>query len=199
MRGRTLTEGEVEQTRAALTALALRIVDTEGREEASLRRVAAEAGISRSTPYTYFADKDALLDAVRVAAIGLLSEGCEAGLAAGQTVAERLRNVGRAYVRFALEHPNLYDLIFEANRGGPEQVEAANRYRRLSHAPLVEAYAQGLVNVPPETLATVLWASTHGMLSLHRAGKLGMGLDEALQIMGDTLAFGYLPRAKEAS
>ncbi len=74
MRGRSVTESEAEEMRAHLTQVALRLVDTEGRDACSLRRVGVEAGISRMTPYTYFADKEALLDAVRVAALHALAD-----------------------------------------------------------------------------------------------------------------------------
>ncbi|MEQ1571629.1 MAG: TetR/AcrR family transcriptional regulator, partial [Myxococcota bacterium] len=64
MQGRALTEAELASERERLAALALHIVETEGQDACSLRRVAADAGISRSTPYSYFADKEALIDAV---------------------------------------------------------------------------------------------------------------------------------------
>lgn len=198
MRGRTITETEAQEMRARLTQVALQLVDTEGRDACSLRRVGAEAGISRMTPYSYFADKEALIDAVRVAALQVLSDGCEAALRAGATVADRLGNVGRAYVHFALSHPNLYDLIFEAHAGSPEHEEAIARYRGLAESPLREAFAQGMVTLEPERLGHVLWAATHGLIGLHRAGKLrhGIAFDQLLKDLGDTLAFGFVPRGE---
>ncbi|MES2639572.1 MAG: WHG domain-containing protein [Myxococcota bacterium] len=201
MRGRAITENEADEVRARLTGVALRLVDTEGRDACSLRRVGVEASISRTTPYTYFADKEALIDAVRVAALHRLADDCEAALRAGETVADRLRGVGRAYVRFALGHPALYDLVFETHGGGPAHDEASARYRSLAEAPLREAFDQGLITLAPERLGHVLWASTHGLIGLHRAGKLrhGASFDAVLQDIGDTLAFGFVPRGGVAS
>src|SRR5262245_22314625 len=113
--------------RAHLARIALEIVDREGRDACSLRRLGTEANISRSTPYTYFADKEALLDAVRVAALHSLSDTCESALREGTTVADRLAAVGRAYVDFALSHPTLYDLVFETHGGGAEHEKATSR------------------------------------------------------------------------
>lgn len=196
MQGRTLTEAEIQQTRERLTGAALAIVDRAGRAACSLRGVAAEAGMSRSTPYTYFADKEALLDAVRIAAIHRLADRCEAALATGRDVSERLRNVGRAYVAFALEHPALYDLIFEPCAPSDAQQAATSRYRDLAEAPLREAAALGITEMASERLAHVLWAGTHGLIALHRAGKLrhGLAFEDVLKDLGDTLAFGFVRR-----
>lgn len=196
MQGRALSDAELQQTRAHLTATATALVDQRGRDACSLRAVAAAAGMSRSTPYTYFDDKEALLDAVRVAAVHQLADACEAALAGGADVAARLRAVGRAYVGFALGHPALYDLIFEPVAPSEAQQAAAARYRDLAGAPLREAAAQGITAMDPDRLAHVLWAATHGLLALHRAGKLrhGLSFDDVLQDLGDTLAFGFVRR-----
>ncbi len=196
MQGRALSDAELQQTRAHLTATATALVDQRGRDACSLRAVAAAAGMSRSTPYTYFDDKEALLDAVRVAAVHQLADACEAALADGADVAARLRAVGRAYVGFALGHPALYDLIFEPVAPSEAQQAAAARYRGLAGAPLREAAALGITTMDPDRLSHVLWAATHGLLALHRAGKLrhGLSFDDVLQDLGDTLAFGFVRR-----
>lgn len=204
MQGRTLSEHEIESERHRLAQLALVIVDTEGREACSLRRLSAVAGTSRTTPYSYFTNKEALLDAVRVAAIHQLSDACERAMnecAAHVTepvalAAAQLRGVGQAYVGFALQRPALYALIFDTPPGGTEHIAATQRYRRLSQAPLAELGRLGMSTLPPERLAHVLWAATHGIIGLHRAGKLNQGLefDTALQDLRDTLAFGFVPR-----
>ena len=107
MQGRTLTRTEVDATRRRLVEVAQALVQAEGREASSLRRVAAEAGMSRSTPYTYFADKEALIDAVRAASLHLLSDQCEAAVASAGDLAGRVRALGQAYLDFAFAHPAL--------------------------------------------------------------------------------------------
>lgn len=185
--------------RARLTAVAMRLVEREGREACSLRRVGDAAGVSRSTPYTYFADKEALLDSVRVAALEALTSKSETAMKAAPTVEAKLAAIGRAYVEFALRRPALYDLIFDPRTGGPDHDAAVKRYRQVAEGPLVEAQAAGLVNLPPARLGQVLWAATHGAINLHRAGKLrhGVDLDGLLKDLGDTLAFGFVPRDTE--
>jgi AcrR family transcriptional regulator len=196
MRGRLLTDTEVDATRRRLVDVARALVQAEGRDACTLRRVAAEAGMSRSTPYTYFVDKEALLDAVRAAALHALSDRCEGALATAADLAGRVRALGQAYLDFAFEHPAWYDLIFESHGAGPEHLAAAARYRALADGPLAEARAAGLSTLPPDRLGAVLWAATHGLIALRRAGKVdAAAFDTLLADVRDTLAFGFVPRA----
>lgn len=185
--------------RARLTAAAMRLLEREGRDACSLRRVGAMVGVSRSTPYTYFPDKEALLDSVRVSALDALTAKAEKAMKAAPSVEARLAAVGRAYVEFALRRPALYDLIFDVAPAGPEHEAAVKRYRTLAESPLVEAHAAGLTNMPPARLGQALWAATHGAIQLHRAGKLrhGVDLERLLKDLGDLLAFGFVPRKEE--
>ena len=199
MQGRQLTSSEFDATRRRVVEVATALLQDEGREACTLRRVAAEAGMSRSTPYTYFSDKEALIDAVRAAALHALSDHCEAAVASASDLAGRVSALGRAYLEFAFAHASLYDLIFEAYTPGAEHQAAAARYRALAAGPLGEARSAGLSTLPPERLGSVLWAATHGLIALRRAGKV----DEAAfeNLLADTrevLAFGFVPRTVAA-
>lgn len=195
MQGRALTDTELDATRRRLVEVAVGLVLAEGREACSLRRVAAEAGMSRSTPYSYFADKEALIDAVRAAALTRLSARCEAAVVKAADLAGRVRALGQAYLDFAFSEPALYDLIFEAYEAGTEHQAAAAHYRALVAGPLGEARAAGLSTLPPERLGAVLWAATHGMIALRRAGKVDeASFEELLADMREVLAFGFVPR-----
>jgi AcrR family transcriptional regulator len=196
LQGRPLTEAESQAARAQLTSVAMALVEREGRQACSLRRVAAEAGMSRSTPYTYFEHKEALLDSVRAAALHRMADDCADALAQGTDVSERLRGVGRAYVAFALQHGALYDLVFETHTPTAEHQAAMTRYRELAESPLREAAEQGITTLDPARLGHVLLAGTHGLIGLHRAGKLrhGISFEELLQDLGDVLAFGFVRR-----
>jgi hypothetical protein len=116
-------------------------------------------------------------------------------VAAAGDLAGRVRALGQAYLDFAFAHASLYDLIFEAHSAGAEHQAASARYRALATGPLGEARAAGLSTLPPERLGTVLWAATHGLIALRRAGKVDEAAFETL--LADTrevLAFGFVPR-----
>ena len=155
--------------------------------------------MSRSTPYSYFADKEALIDAVRAAALHRLSDRCEAAVAAADDLGGRVGALGQAYLDFAFTQTSLYDLIFESHSAGPEHQAAAARYRRLAAGPLGEAEAAGMSTLPAERLGGVLWAATHGLIALRRAGKVDEeSFERLLADMREVLAFGFVPRSEAA-
>lgn len=139
--------------RTALLRAAAKILEKEGISALSLREAARRAGVSHNAPYRHFADREALLAA-------LAAEGFE-------SLAEAMRGhggreMGAAYVRFALARPQLFRLMF----GGA--LPTAN------HEPLREAAArahQALVaafqDLPrPELAAAAAWSLVHGLAQL---------------------------------
>src|SRR5262245_42493142 len=93
--------------RPALLAAARRLLAECGAEALSLREVARKTGVSHNAPYRHFADRQALLAAVAAEGFATLAERTRA---AGATAAARRRlgPIGAAYVRFALDEPNLF-------------------------------------------------------------------------------------------
>lgn len=96
---------------AALVKAGLEAVRKDGVEGLSLRAVARIAGVSRTAPYAHFADKDALITAIRAEAqreFGELMQRQNLGSVEGY---EPLYAMARAYVNFACEEPALFKLI----------------------------------------------------------------------------------------
>ena len=97
-----------EQTRAAITLAALRLIDAEGMDALSTRRLAGDLGIRGPSLYHYFESKDALLRGVRELLSAELWGGVERRLA--DVDPGDWEGVLRGYVEGALgamaEHPN---------------------------------------------------------------------------------------------
>ena len=93
--------------RAAVLQAAGEILETEGLSGLSLREAARRAGVSHNAPYRHFADRESLLAALAAEGFGLLA-------AAQREAAAKigLRGMGEAYVRFALAHPERFQLMF---------------------------------------------------------------------------------------
>ncbi len=146
-----------------------------GYDAVTMRDVAKATGYTASALYYHFPDKAEL--------IGSICREDFLNLAAMfQTVlvhANPLDNVqamGRAYGRFALEHPNHYRLMFmarvpvapteedQARMGDPAQ----DAYAALHHF-VAQAHAQGLLREGMDDthlVAQTFWAGIHGMVSL---------------------------------
>ena len=113
--------GQGERLRVDLIDAAVELIaETGSVDGVSLRAAARRAGVSPMAVYNHFADKDALL----VAAVEHCWDEFQAAIAATLDEPEpsaRLRAAGDAYVRFALEHPGRYAVMFSGTRNLPER------------------------------------------------------------------------------
>ncbi|MDE0075862.1 MAG: TetR/AcrR family transcriptional regulator [Gammaproteobacteria bacterium] len=169
--------------RAALLAEAAAMIDEGGTSSVTMRAIGRRLGVSRSAPYRHFADKSALLVAVAAAGFDRLRDRLEA-VAAGASGARigRLRRVGEEYVRFALENPGHYRLMYgkEAitREDRPELREAANAlFDELVR--IVQTHQQGgtIKRQDPHLQAYVAWGAVHGLASLLIEGQILTAVD----------------------
>ena len=109
--------------RGALIERALVMLEKVGPTELSLRSLAAATGVSRAAPYNHFADKGELLSAIAAAGLQKLAENMQAEDVQHSTPHDRFLAVGGAYIRFALENPSLFKLMF-TSRIGPRKEES---------------------------------------------------------------------------
>lgn len=178
---RLLTDSDVADFRERLIAAAERLFGERGPDGVTMRQLAAELGVSPMTPYRYFKDKDAILAAVRASGFDRFATAMEAAVAGLTDPVQQSEATGRAYVRFALGHPDAYRLMFDFAQPNeadfPELVAASARSRTMlvRHArALVDA---GLARGEPVMIAHILWAALHGGLVLQMAGKLSPDID----------------------
>ncbi|EED32779.1 transcriptional regulator [gamma proteobacterium NOR5-3] len=141
-------------------------------EQLSLRAVARALGVSQTAPYRHFSDKEALLAAIATRGYReLLAQLAEARDAGGDSAAQQLRLVARAYVDFAGRQEQLFKLMF-----GP-LVQPGDEYPELRGVSrdtllLVQAILQhGMGSGEFEEqdiiyLANASWAGIHGVATL---------------------------------
>jgi AcrR family transcriptional regulator len=167
--------------RGALISTALAMVTEEGAWNFTLREVARRAGVSHTAPYNHFEDKSALL--AEVAALGFESLRQTLEVAArGQPRSGRLAfgDIAAAYVRFGVEHPAHYRLMFGAELAEKTRyptLEAANAAAcSVLTRPLERGHASG------RDLALAAWSLLHGLTTLlidQRVSFLGVSTAEA--------------------
>jgi hypothetical protein len=89
--------------------------------------------------------------------------------------------LGRAYVDHALAHPDQYRIMFQlertAARKNAESAEPGLRGWRPLRTTIAEAVAAGALRGDADEIAHVAWSALHGLVTLHLAGKLGLGRD----------------------
>ena len=162
--------GEGSRLREDLIAAAMTIIEAQGGEQVSLRGVARRVGIAATSVYLHFPDVDHLLAAVMQRCFeGLTAATTEAASQAAGPVDE-LRRRCRAYCNFALEHPRLYQVMFQDNLPAVLSADPAATPGRQSFANLVATVRQCLESgaAPPHDdpfrLASLIWTAEHGIV-----------------------------------
>ena len=174
-----LRPDEIESYRARLCETAMQMFADDGYDAVTLRALAEKLGCSHALPYRYFADKKEIFAAVCALGFERFAAALERAAAGVDDPEERLRVLARAYFRFALREPHAYRIMFELREPEREanaeyRVKEIRSWQVLLQA--VELAVQaGVLAGEPVLVAHQLWAGLHGLVSLHLAGKLGLG------------------------
>ncbi len=177
-----------------LVEVALKLLETEGIEAITLRRIAREAGVSHGAPLRHFAGLSDLRAEVAARGFRLLSDSVDAahrGLPAGTGPRARLHAAGVAYVRAAVAHPGLFALMFRPDCLDTSNErflrEAGSAFEQLVRIVQAAQDAGFEPDAEPRVLAGSVWACVHGLASLWSQGALagaipGARLEDALDI-----------------
>jgi len=149
----------------------------DGLEALSLRKVATAIGVSPPALYHHFRDKNDLLCAIAARGFGELAAFVDMAEARPyESVASRTRDFVHAYVRFAAENPETYDLMFGRTiwkAGTPTddlRAVAFRTFKRYESNVGVAAGARAVVDEPARRRAQVGWAMLHGLCRLRIDG-----------------------------
>src|SRR5665213_1946310 len=190
---RSLSDADIAGFRDRLCDAAEHLFAEHGPDAVTIRQLAAAIGVSPMTSYRYFKDKDAILAAVRARGFDRHAEALERAYA--DTPADRrAAAIGAAYVRFALENPEAYKLMFDirqANGGAyPDLARAGERSRRTMTRHLRDLIAAGRLEGDPDFIGHLFWAALHGPLMLQFSGMLPAKYDARTLIDALTAAVG---------
>ncbi len=164
--------------RAALLAEAAAMIAEGGAASVTMRAIGRRLGVSRAAPYRHFADKNALLVAVAADGFDRLKSRLQTTDAGGpRSGVERFRRMGEEYVRFALENPAHYRLMYgkEAltRQDRPELREAAIAlFEQLVKVIQAHQRSGGIKRQDPRAQAYVAWSAVHGLASLWIEGHI---------------------------
>lgn len=136
----------------------------------SLREVARRADVSHAAPGYHFGDTRGLLTAVAVEGFDRLRTECERAVDGVDEPAERLRAIGRAYVRVAVDFPGHCQVIFRNDVIDPDDpdVEEAGLGAFGVLAGTVEAVIESSGSSVDAGEASLLcWSAMQGLVALH--------------------------------
>ncbi|HEY3077752.1 MAG TPA: TetR/AcrR family transcriptional regulator [Burkholderiales bacterium] len=139
--------------RPALLRTAGKLLEDQGAASLALRGLARRAGVSHNAPYRHFPNREALLAALAAEGFAMLGERLR-----GQPG----REMGEAYVRFALEQPQRFRLMF----GGLLPMAKYPQLRTAAQG-AYQALVEAFKDLPrPELAAAAAWSLVHGFSHL---------------------------------
>jgi AcrR family transcriptional regulator len=147
--------------RAVILAEAARLVAERGADGVSLRELARSAGVSHAAPAHHFTDRRGLFTALATQGFQLLAEALIAAR-------PQFADAALAYVRFAIEHPGHYQVMFnkslldvsDTELGAAEAAAGAELARGVSTLRDRNAHAD------PAGAQLAAWSLVHGFSML---------------------------------
>ena len=190
--------------RRRIIEAALYLYVRNGFDKLSIRAIAEEIEYSPATIYLYFKDKNEVMYAIHQQAFGKMMTEFQTVLTIADPF-ERLVAMGRQYTQFAVDNPELFDIMFIIS--APMETLACREdiwaEGRLSFSMLVQVVdacmnAGVFARRDPEVVAMMIWSTIHGYTALALRNRLNMFpdsrrkelMDQAFELFCHTLRQG---------
>lgn len=172
---KTRSAEEKAKARANILDIARSLFVARGVEAVTMREIAKQLGVSATTLYLHFQDKETLIQELCVTDFQSLAKNLNQILAIVAPV-ERMIALGRAYAEFALRFPNHYQLMFMTAKPACAYDESKldpslDAYRLLTDV-VTDVFNAKLFKdeiTDPMLVAQTIWAGIHGVCSLQIA------------------------------
>ncbi|MDO5494529.1 MAG: WHG domain-containing protein [bacterium] len=160
-----MTSYHREDLASDLVRAARSLVESEGEPAATITRVAAACKVSVAAPYRHFAHRKELLGAVAASGFAELADALGAAAERAADPGDRLLDAGTAYVEYALAHPRLFRLMFDAEVRTGQARAGVGAFGTLG-----EVVTSLSLGVPADRAVRAAWALAHGHAMLRVGG-----------------------------
>ncbi|HUN95856.1 MAG TPA: TetR/AcrR family transcriptional regulator [Bradyrhizobium sp.] len=165
---------ERAERESRIIAAARVIAEREGWDAVTIRRLAEEIEYSQPVLYSHFENRGAIVAAVAVEGFKEIAATLREAASGSAGRQNALKNVGMAYLAFALSRPALYEAMFIL----PTDL----RFAEAGTRPELRAAFEALAAVVTPFCADVadvtetFWAALHGLAELERSGRIRPGM-----------------------
>ena len=168
----TRKERQKEELKGKILQAARELFMQKGFEDTSIRNIAEKIEYSPTTIYLYFKDKDDIFCELHREGFILLNQYFRP-LAHVSDPFERLKAINKAYISFALENGEIYDLMFiirspmnSITKDESDWEEGQRSFSFLVYT-IKECTAKGYFKgMEPDIVAFTVWSMVHGIVSL---------------------------------
>lgn len=148
-----------------------------GVADLNLQEIARRVGMRAPSLYNYFPNRNAIYEALFVLGMRMWRERLEGPVSQYGSSWEGLEQIMESYLGFALENPELYQLLFERPVPGfvpsPEGLEESSRLLETVYGVVARAIDAGVFKSAqsPEVTMNLLMAMVHGFTAQHLANE----------------------------
>lgn len=167
--------------------VALQILEKEGPDAVTMRRIAKSVKITPMAIYHYFADRETLLKTITDREFETLAGYMDARPSRGSAKTQLL-SLMDYYLDYAFDRPRIFDYVFSQCRTDARRFPDDFRARR---SPTMNRVADA-ISAAMESgeirkddvweVAFELWAHVHGYIALYRAGRIALSEKEFRQL-----------------
>jgi AcrR family transcriptional regulator len=195
-------EMQRQDLRQAILDAAAALFLEQGYEQFSMRQIAERIGYSATTIYRHFENKDDLLFAVVDRGFERFGAALREAAAGSDDPGDRLTALGHAYVRFGLENPTYYQLMFMQRTDYLTKTPEGSFEPRFGtflilQRAVEEAIAAGVLNQGDARIyGNAIWSVVHGVvaLAITMAPEVGFDVERTLTVALDMTVDGLRKR-----
>jgi AcrR family transcriptional regulator len=184
-------ERQKEELKAKILESAKELFIEKGYDATSIRNIAERIEYSPTTIYLYYKDKDDIFYALHQEGFRLLNQYFRVLEHVSQPF-ERLKTIMRAYIKFALENKEFYDLMFISRApmnalddDCEEWDEGKKSFESLVFTVQQCIDAGYFEGMDAENLSFTLWSMVHGICSLQIRDRCAVLTEEKQKGLSD--------------
>ena len=156
-----------ENLKTQLIEIAWEICLVESWQKVNMRRVASKAGVSNTAFYRHFKNKNDLKAELMLRGFQIVYGGMK-------DLANNFSSYGAHYIRFGVEYPHIYDLMFECTGIDMSLYPDLETLSDASFNGIVEGLKSLMTDKSEKDVmikAYNVWASVHGIVGILRRSK----------------------------
>lgn len=169
-------------TKEMLLTAAFELLQEEGAEEVTARKLAGKAGCSTQPIFRIYKNMDELMEELFDRSCHYFQEYY--ATFQRQTVTPFV-HLGAIYIRFAAEHGKLFSFLFlSENRYGKSMYDLVNGEEGIVSHEIQTAKSQGCQNA--QELFMKMWIFIHGAACMSLTGDYDLSADQTIQMLKDS-------------
>lgn len=175
---------EKQELRALILKAAMKLFLEQGVERTTIRNIADEIEYSPGTVYVYFKDKDEILSGLHTMGFQALKSQFMPLMQVGDPM-ERLKALGKVYIEYSNENPEMYRLMFSMRapiafleKIKEDEWDEGKATFNILKSTVSECSEQGhFKGHDVEALTYMIWGTVHGICDFNCNGRIQCVMD----------------------